>query len=70
MVGLEGETEILIEKWEEAKLNSTLLSNIMRAKYTVPRKIQSRTIPLILDGRCILARVVKASNPYVLKDTT
>lgn len=40
----------VIEKWSEADFHQCVLDNIIRAKYIVPRKIQSYVIPLILDG--------------------
>ncbi|KAI1730199.1 DEAD/DEAH box helicase domain-containing protein [Ditylenchus destructor] len=44
------ETVVIVEKWEEANLDPKVMVNIERAKYCLPRKIQSYAIPLILDG--------------------
>ncbi|KAI1719008.1 DEAD/DEAH box helicase domain-containing protein [Ditylenchus destructor] len=44
------ETVVIVEKWEEANLDPKIMANIERAKYCLPRKIQSYAIPLILDG--------------------
>lgn len=46
---LRGET-VVIENWSESNFHQTVLNNIKRAKYSVPRKIQSYVIPLVIDG--------------------
>lgn len=41
---------VRLQKWEEAEFEPQLLINIKdRSKYNRPRKIQSATIPLVLD---------------------
>uniref|UniRef100_A0A915DAM9 RNA helicase n=1 Tax=Ditylenchus dipsaci TaxID=166011 RepID=A0A915DAM9_9BILA len=44
------EAPTMIEAWADGNLQESLLANINRAKYVLPRKIQSYTIPLIMDG--------------------
>uniref|UniRef100_A0A183CJU4 RNA helicase n=1 Tax=Globodera pallida TaxID=36090 RepID=A0A183CJU4_GLOPA len=43
----------ILDNWKEAGFEELLLKNIERSGYTLPRKIQSRTIPLIMDGHDI-----------------
>ncbi|KAL3121597.1 hypothetical protein niasHT_008726 [Heterodera trifolii] len=48
-----GECQQTLDNWKEAGFEELLAKNIERSGYTVPRKIQSRTIPLIMDGHDI-----------------
>ncbi|KAK0408997.1 hypothetical protein QR680_004285 [Steinernema hermaphroditum] len=51
VTGIEQSKVIVCETWEDCKLPEALHNNVVeRCKYARPRKIQAKTIPLIMEG--------------------
>jgi len=51
-----------IEAWTDIPLHKTVLDNINSCNYVRPRRIQSYTIPLILEGRDVKAQAETGSG--------
>lgn len=58
----EHDVPVIVENWAEAELEAQLIKNIERSKYTMPRKIQSHVIPLVLHGFDIKAQAETGSG--------
>lgn len=56
--GTEEQNMTTIEKWDEVPFPDELMANILKTKYTKPRKIQGASIALVMDGHGIFFIVI------------